>query len=97
MSQFSVDTSALRDLAARLAAMRSELNGVANIGSSHSGLGPHTVTGSVEDFCIAWESGIKQVSDNIDAVSTRVTQAAGNYDTTESTAAGSYESGGGGW
>jgi hypothetical protein len=94
VTHFSVDTTSLSSLAERLDSLKAELAGVAGFASNHIGLGSPVVAGAVDNFCSAWKSGISKVDENIAAVAVRLHGSADSYDSTESTAAGSYESGG---
>jgi hypothetical protein len=92
---FTVTPEALVDLAARISAVRDQLDATRDLVDDVSGaLGSASLASALEHFVSGWRDGRKQVSTEVGALSDMFVQAAGVYSDTENALASAIPAGG---
>ncbi len=81
---FSVEPAELSSLAARVAAIRDQLDATRDLADGvAAALGSETVASALDHFVSGWRDGRKQISTEVSALSAMLAQAAGAYSDTE--------------
>lgn len=84
MATFNVDTATLEALGGTLAGIYSEMQGMHGVVNGYEGLlGGSDLEGEVAHFCSHWDYGIKQMTDGMSKVLTRLEYAAATYGKSE--------------
>lgn len=96
MTQFSVDPSALRDMAGRLRGLQEEFEGLEDtVGGYESAVGSEELAGKLESFADNWSDKRKQVAEQMQNVAGYAAAAADAYTQHEHDLAGQVQAGGG--